>query len=379
MQYRTFGPLDWKVSALGFGAMRLPMREDKPDEIDEPLAIKMIRHSIDNGVNYIDTAYPYHGGKSEPLVSRVLKDGYREKVKVATKSPSWMLTQPDDFDRYLDEQLERLQIDYVDFYLLHSLNRHRWPPLREMKITKQAEKALQDGRIKYFGFSFHDDVETFKSIVDDYDGWTFCQIQYNFMDTHYQAGIEGLRYAAEKGLGVVIMEPIRGGQLAVTPPAQVAEIWDQAPVRRSPVDWALQWIWNQSEVSVVLSGMSTMKQVEENLASADRSGVGTLSDDEISLVEKAAKAYDELSPIRCTACRYCMPCPHGVDIPQVFRIYNDVTLYGDTERPRRLYTLRLTPEECADRCVACGECLEKCPQGIEIPGWMKKADALLAP
>jgi len=379
MQYRTFGPLDWKVSALGFGAMRLPMREDKLDEIDEPLAIKMIRHSIDNGVNYIDTAYPYHGGKSEPLVSRVLKDGYREKVKVATKSPSWMLTQPDDFDRYLDEQLERLQIDYVDFYLLHSLNRHRWPPLREMKITKQAEKALQDGRIKYFGFSFHDDVETFKSIVDDYDGWTFCQIQYNFMDTHYQAGIEGLRYAAEKGLGVVIMEPIRGGQLAVTPPAQVAEIWDQAPVRRSPVDWALQWIWNQSEVSVVLSGMSTMKQVEENLASADRSGVGTLSDDEISLVEKAAKAYDELSPIRCTACRYCMPCPHGVDIPQVFRIYNDVTLYGDTERPRRLYTLRLTPEECADRCVACGECLEKCPQGIEIPGWMKKADALLAP
>ena len=378
MQYRQFGQLDLKVSALGFGVMRLPMLGESPDDIDEPLAIEMIRHAIDSGVNYVDTAYPYHNGLSEPLLGRALADGYRDKVKIATKSPTWFLKSPDDFDRYLDEQLKRLNTDHIDIYLLHSLNKHRWPPVRDMGITEEAEKAIKDGRIGHFGFSFHDDLEAFKGIVDDYDGWSVCQIQYNFMDTEYQAGKEGLQYAAAKGLAMVVMEPIRGGQLAAGPPENVRRLWDSASVKRTPVEWALQWIWNQPEVSVVLSGMSDMRQVEENIASAGRSGVGSLQAEELALIDKVAEAYEKLGSIPCTACRYCMPCPHGVDIPGVFRIYNDVTLYGDTKRPQKLYQLRLTENERADRCIACGECLEKCPQSIEIPDWMVKADELLA-
>jgi len=379
MQYRRFGQLDWHVSALGFGAMRLPVIDNTPNRIDEPEAVRMIRHAIDEGVNYVDTAYPYHGGMSEPLVGLALADGYREKVKLATKSPVWLIQEPDDFHRLLDEQLDRLGTDHIDFYLLHALNGRRWPQLREMKITEEAEKAVTDGRIGYLGFSFHDDLPTFKGILDDYDGWAFCQIQYNFMDTDYQAGTEGLKCAADKGLALVIMEPVRGGQLARKPPESVAKLWDAASSNRSPVEWALQWIWNQAEVSVVLSGMTTMDQVVENLASADRSGVGSLGEDELSVINSVAEAYREVSPIPCTNCKYCVPCPNGVDIPGVFRIHNDVTLYGDKDRPRMLYRIRLTEEERADKCIACGECLEKCPQEIEIPEWMVKADELLAP
>jgi len=379
MQYRRFGQLDWDVSALGFGAMRLPVIDNTPNRIDEPEAVRMIRHAIDEGVNYVDTAYPYHGGMSEPLVGLALADGYREKVKLATKSPVWLIQEPDDFHRLLDEQLDRLGTDHIDFYLLHALNGRRWPQLREMKITEEAEKAVTDGRIGYLGFSFHDDLPTFKGILDDYDGWAFCQIQYNFMDTDYQAGTEGLKCAADKGLALVIMEPVRGGQLARKPPESVAKLWDAASSNRSPVEWALQWIWNQAEVSVVLSGMTTMDQVVENLASADRSGVGSLGEDELSVINSVAEAYRGVSPIPCTNCKYCVPCPNGVDIPGVFRIHNDVTLYGDKDRPRMLYRIRLTEEERADKCIACGECLEKCPQEIEIPEWMVKADELLAP
>ncbi len=379
MQYRRFGPLDWEVSALGFGAMRLPVIDNTPSRIDEPEAIRMIRHAIDQGVNYVDTAYPYHGGMSEPLVGRALGDGYREKVRLASKSPAWLIQKPEDFHRYLDEQLERLKTDHIDFYMLHAMNKRRWPPLRDMGITGEGEKAIADGRIGCFGFSFHDDLETYKGIVDDYDGWTFSQIQYNFMDTDYQAGTEGLRYAADKGLALVIMEPIRGGQLARRPPESVAKLWESASTGRSPVDWALQWVWDQPEVSVVLSGMTTMDQVHENLASADRSGIGSLSDDDLSIIAQAAKAYNDASPVPCTNCKYCIPCPNGVDIPGVFRIFNDVTLYGDEDRPRMLYQIRLTEEERGDKCIACGECLEKCPQEIQIPEWMERAHEMLKP
>lgn len=379
MQYRRFGQLDWKVSALGFGAMRLPVMDNDATRIDEPEAIKMIRHAIDEGVNYVDTAYPYHGGTSEPLVGRALADGYRDKVRVATKLPSWLIQSADDFHRYLDEQLERLKTDHIDFFMLHALNKQRWPQMADMKISKEAEKAISDGRIGAYGFSFHDDLETFKTVVDGYDGWAFCQIQYNYMDTDYQAGTEGLKYAAGKGLAVVIMEPVRGGQLASGPPEDVAKIWAEAPGKRSHVEWAFQWVWNQPEVSVVLSGMTTMIQVKENIASADRSGVGTLTEDDLSRIENVARVYRELGPIPCTNCKYCMPCPHGVNIPGVFGIHNDATLYNDVNRPRMLYQIRLTEDERADKCEECGECLEKCPQEIEIPQWMKKAHGLLVP
>ena len=379
MEYRRFGQLDWQVSALGFGAMRLPVIERDQSRINEELAIEMIRRAIDAGVNYLDTAYAYHGGTSEPLVGKALGEGYRDKVKLATKLPSWLIQSQDDFDRYLEEQLNRLETDHIDFYLLHSMNKQRWPHLRDLNITAKAEEAISDGRIGYLGFSFHDDLSLFKEIVDGYDNWTLCQIQYNYMDTEYQAGTEGLKYAADKGLAVVVMEPIRGGQLGRNPPESVAKLWAEAPIERTPAEWALQWTWNQPKVSVVLSGMSTMRHVVENLVSADRSGIGILTEDEVVLLDKAAETYRELSSIPCTYCRYCMPCPNGVNIPGVFGIFNDATIYGDVRRPQMLYQIRLTDEERAQNCIACGDCLDLCPQQIEIPEWMEKAHELLVP
>ncbi len=378
MQYRTFGRLDWKPSALGFGAMRLPTIDGDPGKIDEPEATRMIRYAIDHGVNYVDTAYPYHRETSEPFLGRALQDGYRERIRLATKMPCWKVQGAEDFDRYLDEQLERLQTHHIDFYLLHGLNGESWPKMRDLGVLRWAEDALADGRIHHLGFSFHDKYEVFQEIVDASDLWLFCQIQYNFMDIEYQAGTEGLRYAANKGLAVVVMEPLRGGLLTKNVPPAVQEIWDRAPRERTPADWALQWVWNQPEVSVVLSGMSTMEHVEQNVASASQSGPGTLTKQELDVIARARDRYQELSPIPCTDCRYCLPCPNGVDIPRVFEVYNEAMIYGDEQGARIAY-LWLDEEERANLCVECGECLEKCPQQIEIPDWLAKAHELLCP
>ncbi len=377
MQYRTFGKLNWKASALGFGAMRLPILDGDSARIDEPLATRMIRTAIDRGVNYVDTAYGYHQENSERLVGRALKDGYRERVKLATKLPCWKVEEWSDFDRLLNEQLGKLQTDHIDFYLLHGLNAQRWPQMRDLNVLEWAQGALADGRIRHLGFSFHDQLEVFKEIVDATDLWEFCQIQYNYMDIEYQAGTEGLRYAAGKGLGVVIMEPIRGGQLAKSVPPAIQAQWDSAPNRRSPAEWALQWVWNQPEVSLVLSGMSTMEQVEENLVSADRSGVGTLTEEELALIDRVREAYRALCAIPCTGCEYCLPCPQGVAIPDVFAIYNDLAMFEDLQRAQNSYNIFMDEDKRADKCVECGECLSKCPQQIEIPDWLKKAHEVL--
>jgi len=376
MKYRTFGKLDWQPSALGFGAMRLPVLDKNQAKIDEPEAIKMIHYAFDHGVNYIDTAYPYHGGTSEGVVGRALK-GWRDKVKLATKLPVWAVQTVQDFDRILNEQLGRLQTDHIDFYLLHGLNKERWPFLMDLDVFSWAEKALESGRILHLGFSFHDELEVFKKIVDAYDRWTMCQIQYNYMDIEYQAGTEGLRYAADKGLAVVIMEPIRGGQLARTPPEDVVAIWDSAPVKRTPAEWALQWVWNQPEVSVVLSGMSTMRHVTENVASAERSGVGSLLPEETALIDQVREAFRKRAAIPCTACGYCMPCPNNVNIPGVFGLYNDAVMYDDVRRARMLYGIRIPEGERASLCQSCQECEELCPQGLPISEWMVKCQELL--
>ncbi|MBN1954629.1 MAG: aldo/keto reductase [Anaerolineae bacterium] len=376
MQYRTFGPLDWQPSALGFGAMRLPTLDDDPARIDEPLATRMVRYAIDHGVNYVDTAYPYHRGESERFLGRALQDGYRQRVKLATKMPTWLTKEPGDFDRYLDEQLERLQTEHVDFYLLHSMNQEKWPQMQELNVFDWADKARADGRIRHLGFSFHDTLAAFKEIVDGYDGWTLAQIQYNYMDVEYQAGTRGLEYAAEKGLAVVVMEPLRGGQLTKEPPPSVAALWAGAPARRTPADWALQWVWNQPQVSLLLSGMSSMQHVEENVASAARSGVGTLTPAELAVVDQVHTAYRGLCPISCTNCKYCMPCPNGVNIPRIFEIYNDSVMYDDLKRAQAFYQW-VSAENRADRCVECGECEEQCPQNLPIIEWLKKAHELL--
>jgi len=359
--------------------MRLPVIDDDTTRINEPEAISMIRYAIDHGVNYVDTALPYHGGHSEEVVGRALKDGYREKVKLATKILPRFVQTLADFDRILNGQLKRLQTDHLDFYLLHGLNKTTWPKIRDLGIFKWAEGCLKEGKFLHLGFSFHDDFEVFQEIIDAYDRWTFCQIQYNFMDTEYQAGTKGLQYAAEKGLAVVIMEPIRGGMLAKNPPESVLELWASSRWKRSPAEWALQWVWNHPEVSTVLSGMTTMEQVVENVAAADRSEFNILSEEELALVKEVQEEYRKRSPIPCTQCKYCLPCPNKVNIPGILGLYNDAAKYDDLNRARFLYTIRIQEDERADQCLDCKECEEKCPQGIPISEWIPKANELLAP
>jgi predicted aldo/keto reductase-like oxidoreductase len=378
MQYRKFGKLDWKVSALGFGCMRLPVIGQDQSRIDEPLAIRMMRYAIDNGVKYLDTAYMYHMGNSERVLGRALKDGYREKVRIATKLPAMAVTKPEDFDRILNDQIEKLQIDKVDFYLLHGLNKASWVKLRDMDVLNWAERQMAQGKIGRLGFSFHDKYPVFKEIVDAYDNWVLSQVQYNYMDISNQAGRRGVEYAAGKGLAVVVMEPLRGGKLSKEPPPAVAKVWAKAYREMKPVEWGLQWVWNQPEISVALSGMSTMEQVVENVAIAGRSGPGTLNDKDLVLIDRVRKAYRGLTPIPCTDCKYCQPCPHGVDIPRVFQFYNDAVIYDDFATARRMYNGPFfKPESRADKCEECNECLEKCPQHIQIPDWLKKAHAAL--
>ncbi len=368
MLYRKFGKCGFEASILGFGCMRLPLRGKDSSAIDEPEAIRMIRYAIDHGVNYIDTAYPYHGGNSELLVAKALKDGYREKVKLATKLPTWLVNEHGDFDRYLDEQLAKLETDHIDCYLLHALNKSGWDKLVELDYQKAIERYKQSGRVRHMGFSFHDDLETFKEIVDAYD-WDFCQIQYNYMNETHQAGTEGLRYAAAKGLGVVVMEPILGGNLAKIPPAEIQGLWESAPVRRTPAEWALQWVWNHPEVSMVLSGMSDMRQVEENVRSASR--FQPLTQEELSIVGKVHDTYLRLMKADCTGCRYCMPCPFGVNIPRNFSLYNEGSMY-DTMAAKKQSYARMKEENRASACKACGQCEELCPQNLPIRALLKE-------
>lgn len=370
MQYRKFGTLDWKVSALGFGAMRLPLSGKNPSDIDEPKASKMVHRAIEKGVNYIDTAYIYHGGQSEIFLGKALRNGYRKKVKLATKLPPWGLKSCRDFDTILHRQLKNLQVDTIDFYLLHGLNDSHWPNLKEMGVMEWAEKAKQEGKIAHLGFSFHDHVDVFKEIIDDYDHWEFCQIQLNFMDTEFQAGLEGLEYAVQKNLGVVIMEPLRGGQLVRNLPDTVAEIWTGAPIKRSVADWALQWVWDHPGVSVVLSGMSSIEELEANLESAAHSQPGSLTQKEFELFDKVREEYKKTTPIPCTACKYCMPCEENVAIPAIFEKYNSVKRYGGLERAKLYYKKFLAGQQ-ADRCSECYECEEICPQDVEIVNWLK--------
>jgi len=380
MQYRSFGRLDWKASALGFGCMRLPTVDGDrlSPNIDEAEAVRMIRHAIDNGVNYLDTAYPYHGGQSEVVVGKALKDGYRERVRLATKLPVWLVESPADFDRLLDEQLAKLQTSTIDFYLLHALNRGRWREIvLKHDLLTRAEAALADGRIGHLGFSFHDEYEGFEEIVSGTNLWSFCQIQYNYMDTENQAGARGLKLAAEKGLAVVVMEPLMGGRLA-DPPKDVLAAMEGYPARRSPVEWALEWLWDQPEVSVVLSGMTTMAQVEENLCIADQARTGSFGPAEQALIADVREKYRARMVIPCSKCNYCMPCPNGVWIPANFEFYNYVHLYDDLAAARFRYQAFLKEEQRSGACIACGVCEGLCPQGIKISEWMPKVTALLA-
>jgi predicted aldo/keto reductase-like oxidoreductase len=378
MLYRKFGSDGWEASILGVGCMRLPTSDGIPISVNivEDEAIAMIRHAIDEGINYLDTAYTYHEGRSEVVLGQALRDGYREKVRIATKSPVWMVEKADDFERFLEEQLERLQVGPIDYYLFHGLSKKRWDTLLEQGLLARAEAAIDDGRILRIGFSFHDAYGAFQEIIDGYDGWSMCQIQYNYMDTENQAGTKGLRYAAARGIPVVVMEPLLGGNL-VRPPQDIQEIFDAYAARRTPAAWALQWIWDQPEVAVVLSGMRSMQELEENMLTANGSAERALQEEDRSLITRVRETFESKAAIPCTGCGYCMPCPQGVDIPANFGLYNNGIIYDDLLVSRFRYFRFFGDTDKASACTGCEECEEKCPQDIAISELMPGVHAVL--
>jgi hypothetical protein len=380
MQYRSFPRIPGApVSVLGFGCMRLPVLGGDPKRIDDEAAQPLLRRAIDAGVNYVDTAYPYHGGESEPFVGRALRDGYRDKVHLATKLPVWLVQEAGDWERLLDEQLRKLDTDRIDFYLLHALNADRWRTVLGLKGLAAMERAKADGRIRHLGFSFHDALKVFKPIVDGYD-WEFCQIQLNFIDPGFQAGIEGLNHAAARGVGAIAMEPLRGGTLAWEQPPDVQAIWARTTELRPPAEWALRWVWNHRSVVTALSGMNAIAQLDENLAAADRAQAGGLDARDLTLVEEVRSLYAARMRVPCTTCGYCAPCPSGVAIPEVFNSYNTGSMFGNWQAAGGGYRMFVAgPGHGADRCQACGTCEPQCPQQIPIMEKLKEAHAALNP
>ncbi|NLD57911.1 MAG: aldo/keto reductase [Methanomicrobiales archaeon] len=383
MLYRTVPKNGDQLSILGFGCMRLPA---KGRGIDEERAIRQIRYAIDHGINYFDTAPVYHMGRSEAILARALADGYRGKVKIATKMPHWSVEKREDMDRILGEQLATLQTDHIDYYLLHTINRTAFQRLVGLGVLEFLDAAKKDGRINNAGFSFHATIAEFKEIVDAYP-WEFCQIQYNFLDENNQAGTEGLKYAAAKGLAVIIMEPLRGGNLGGKAPESVRKIWESAPTQRSPAEWALRWVWDHPEVTVVLSGMNEESHIDENLRAAQNAQPSSLMLEELAIIHAARDEYKRLMKIGCTGCGYCMPCPFGVDIPGCFAGYNAHHLFPHDNAGRFQYIGRhgglMGQVSYAGLCRKCGKCAKVCPQHLPIPDLMnqvsREMDGLVIP
>ncbi|HVX66494.1 MAG TPA: aldo/keto reductase [Bryobacteraceae bacterium] len=375
MLYRKAPRTGDQLSILGFGCMRLAQKED--GQIDEERATRQIRYAIDHGVNYIDTAWPYHGGESEPLVGRALAGGYRERVKLATKLPAWLVHSPADMDRFLDAQLQKLTTGRIDYYLVHSLTGETWDRVASLGVMEFLDRAKAGGRIVNAGFSFHGVLEDFKRIVDAYP-WEFCQIQYNYLDEEQQAGTAGLKYAASKGLGVIVMEPLRGGSLAAVPqPPAVDALWREAGRHRTPAEWALRWVWNHPEVTLALSGMNDDAQVEENLRIAAVARPGALTTEEVELIGRVGRKYREIMRAGCTGCGYCQPCPSGVEIPVCFDLLNAAHTFGKPQEAAFLYAVRAGGimsgrPGYASQCSHCLDCLQKCPQGLEIPDLLEQ-------
>ncbi len=376
------GSLNWEVSALGFGCMRLPPRKLNRLRAEIDKSIQLIRYGIDLGINYIDTAWPYHLGDSEKILGKALKDGYRERVHLVTKLPMFMVTNAGHFNSYLKTQMKRLQTDHIDAYLFHAVDQGQFNKIKKLGLINKMENAKKEGLIDNIGFSFHDTLPVYKEIVDYYP-WDITQIQYNYMDTGVQATTDGLSYAASKGIAVVVMEPLKGGTL-VNPPQEALNIINSADKKRTPVDWALQFLWNKPEVAVVLSGMNSKEMIKENCESADNSGINSLTKSETNVIEKLTEEFRKKIAVPCTACNYCMPCPQGVNIPQNFACLNNVTL--EKNRFRRIMTRRTyrklqnkktnvnnkNPNGNAKLCVKCGTCIMKCPQKIQIPEELEK-------
>lgn len=369
MQYRENPRNHQKLSILGYGCLRF---SKKGTAIDQKKAEEEMRLAVEKGVNYFDTAYTYPG--SEEALGTFLAKGYRDRVNIATKLPHYYVKKEGDMERYFMEQLSRLKTDHVEYYLMHMLNDiAAWERLKSLGIEEWIAEKKAKGQIRNIGFSFHGGTENFLKIIDACD-WDFCQIQYNYMDEHSQAGRRGLLHAAEKGLPVIIMEPLRGGRLVQGLPVSAKKLIQQTEPKRSPAEWGLRWLWNQPQVTVVLSGMNDVSQVEENVRIADGAAAGSMTEEELAVIERIKSEINKYVKVPCTGCGYCMPCPRGVDIPVCFQSYN--TSYTDSYyQGQKAYfmcnALRTNPSG-ASNCIRCGKCEKHCPQGIKIPQELAK-------
>src|SRR5664279_207849 len=378
MLYRKLNKTGIDLSVLGFGCMRLPTIDHKPEKINYPEATRMLHYAIDHGVNYVDTAYFYHAavfgqrGESEPFVGEALSGGWRKKIHLATKMPLFFLKQKEQMDTFLKEQLERLKTDYLDFYLLHGLNGETWERMKALGVREFLDKKIAEGKIRFPAFSFHGQAEDFKKICDEYD-WTYGQIQYNYMDVNFQAGYNGLKYASDKGIGIVVMEPLKGGKLTQKIPAEMMSVFETFPNKMSPAEWALRFVWNESGVSSVLSGMNSMEQVEENLRTAEEGVAGSLTKDDLLIFDKLRKSLSSKIKADCTECRYCMPCSSGVDIPDVLAALNNASIWNESNP---WITGYVSIKGKAGKCTDCKDCEGICPQGLPISSLMKEAVSL---
>ncbi|MCQ2466861.1 MAG: aldo/keto reductase [Clostridia bacterium] len=371
MKYRQFPKISEKVSIFGLGCMRFNGVASGDSVINEKKAIKLIRQAIDGGVNYLDTAYVYLDKTSETVVGKALRDGYREKVTIATKMPIEHVNNYEEMEALLDSELKKLQTDHIDYYLMHGIDKAKWLKFKEMGADKFFEDKKREGKIRYKCFSFHGPYEDFEYIIKDYD-WDMVQIQYNFMDIDNQAGTKGLKLAGELGIPVVIMEGLLGGKLA-SAPDNVQKLYDEFETKRSPVEWAFRWLGNCPEIMTILSGCNEEEQISDNLRIFDTIEAGVMDDKELALIDAVRKAYNDRTKIGCTGCRYCMPCPGGVDIPRVFTVWNECSLYGgkaqDNWNYMELNRLEMTP----DKCLECGACETACPQSLNIIESLKTA------
>lgn len=357
MEYTNYGKTGLMVSRFGLGCMRFPKEESE--------AIEMVRYAIDNGVNYLDTAYVY--GDSEVITGKALKDGYRDKIYLATKSPIWNITKHEDFEKYLDEELVRLGTDHIDVYLLHNLYPENWEKVNEYDGLAFLDKMVEKGKILHKGFSIHGTLQAFKEIVDSFD-WEMTQLQLNILDAEQQVGLEGLKYAEEKGLGLVVMEPLRGGSLITNAPKEALDLVSSYPEKRSLAEWCFRWLYDLPEVSLILSGTSSLEQLKDNLRIFDGAEPNVMTAEDHGLIASIKEAFEAMKSVGCTGCRYCMPCPHGVDIPEAFKLYNSFQIVKPNPIDKVVYQRVLLPSgNGPDKCTSCGVCAQNCPQNLDIP------------
>jgi predicted aldo/keto reductase-like oxidoreductase len=378
LKHRKFGPLEWESSILGFGTRDLPIDDDAPAFPGSTASVELIRYAADLGVNYLDLGYPYDLRRQERIagiVGDALQDGYVNKFKIAVTLPSHLLHSSADFDFYLNRQLGWLHADRVSFCLFGRINRDNWPILQRLAAQSWAQAAIADGRVGAIGFSFHDHFQVLRHVLASYDGWSLCQLQFSYMDMDHDPGIGGIKYAANKGLAVVVTEALRSRRLAAIPPEPVGRIWGDIRERSALAEWGMRFVWNYPEVAVVVHGFRSIQEVAEYAGLAERAEADSLSVQDELLINRVRDAYRMLGRVRCASCRPCMPCPVGIDVPRIFELYNDAFIYDDVETARFLYRTEL---HHAERCNRCMECEKRCTRKLEIILLLEQAYKLLA-